>query len=73
MSDLAEILERALKLPESARAALAGSLIDSLEDEVDEDAEQAWNAEIARRLAELNSGSTTTVPWSQARRRIFGG
>ena len=72
MSDPSEILKQALKLPEAARAALAGSLIDSLEDEVDEDAEQAWNAEIARRLDELNSGSATTVPWLQARRRIFG-
>lgn len=72
MSDPAEILKEALKLPESARAALAGSLIDSLEEEVDEDAEQTWNAEIARRLEKLNSGSATTVPWSQARRRIFG-
>jgi putative addiction module component (TIGR02574 family) len=71
MSDLAEILKEALKLPESARAALAGSLIDSLEDKVDEDAEQAWISEIARRLRELNSGSATTVPWSIARRRIF--
>ena len=72
MSDPAKLLKEALKLPESARAALAGSLVDSLETEVDEDAEQAWNAEIARRLDELNSGSATTVPWSQARRRIFG-
>ena len=72
MSDPAEILKEALKLPEPARAALAGSLIDSLEDEVDEDAEQSWKAEIARRLDKLSSGSATTVPWSQARRRIFG-
>ena len=41
MSDPAEILKEALKLPESARAALAGSLIDSLETEVDEDAHVA--------------------------------
>lgn len=72
MSDLAKILEEALKLPESARAALAGSLIDSLEDEVDEDAEHTWSSEIARRLEVLDSGSATTVPWSQARRKIFG-
>ena len=73
MSDPAKILAEALKLPESARAALAGSLIDSLDTEVDEDAEQAWSAEIARRLDELDSGSAATVPWSQARRRIFEG
>jgi putative addiction module component (TIGR02574 family) len=72
MSDLAKILEEALKLPESARAALAGSLIESLEDETDEEAEQARSSKIARRLEELDSGSATTVPWSQARRKIFG-
>ena len=73
MSDPAEILKEALKLPESARAALAGTLIDSLDDAVDEEAEQAWKAEIQRRIDELNSGSAPTVPWSQARRRIFEG
>ena len=73
MSDPAEIRKEALTLPQSARAALAGSLIDSLDDHVDEDAEEAWSAEIARRLEELDSGSATTVPWSRARRRIFGG
>ena len=72
MSDPAKVLKEALKLPESARAALAGSLIDSLDSEVDEDAEQAWHAEIARRLDKSNSGSATRVPWSVARRRIFG-
>ena len=73
MSDPAEILKEALKLPESARAALVGTLIDSLDDAVDEGAEQAWKAEIQRRLDELNSGSAHIVPWSQARRRIFEG
>jgi putative addiction module component (TIGR02574 family) len=71
MSDLAEILKKALKLTELDRAALAGSLIDSLEGELDEDSEQAWCAEIARRFRELDSGTATSVPWSQARRRIF--
>jgi putative addiction module component (TIGR02574 family) len=71
MSDLARTLKEALELPESDRTALTGTLIDSLEDKVDEDAEQAWSSEMARRLRELNSGSATTVPWSIARRRIF--
>jgi hypothetical protein len=33
-----ELLEKALKLPAAARAALAGSLIESLDETVDEDA-----------------------------------
>ncbi len=36
------ILKDALALPTEARAALAGSLLDSLDGEVDEDAEAAW-------------------------------
>ena len=64
------LLKEALKLPPEARAALAGSLLDSLDQEVDEDAEAAWHAEIDRRLRELDSGKVKTVPWAEARRRI---
>ena len=64
------LLKEALKLPPEARAALAGSLLDSLDQEVDEDAEEAWKLEIDRRLRELDSGLVKTIPWSEARRRI---
>ena len=66
--DATEILRYALDLPPEARAALAGSLIVSLEDQVDEDAEQAWAEEIARRVAEIDSGKVKLVPWAEARR-----
>ena len=66
------LLKQALKLPPEARAALAGSLLDSLDQEVDEDAETAWHAEIDRRLRELDSGKVKPIPWSEARRRISG-
>ena len=68
----AKLLEEALKLPVEARAALAGSLLDSLDDAVDEDAEEAWALEIARRLEEVQSGKVQAVPWAEARRRIVG-
>ena len=70
--DPTEILKDALALPPGARAALAGSLIDSLDDEVDEGAEAAWEAEITRRLEQLNSGKVKPIPWSAARRRLAG-
>ena len=35
-----------------ARAALAGSLLDSLDTEVDEDAEAVWTTEVNRRVLE---------------------
>jgi len=70
-NDSTEILKEALKLPPAARAALAGSLLDSLDQEVDEGAEAAWEAEIERRLAELDSGRVRPIPWAEARRRIL--
>lgn len=70
--DPGRLLEEALKLPAEARAALAGSLLDSLDETVDQDAEQAWEAEIARRIEDLDSGRVKAVPWSEARRRILG-
>ena len=67
-----KVLEEALRLPAEARAALAGRLIESLDDMVDEDAEAKWSREIARRIADLDKGKVKTVPWSIARRQILG-
>ena len=67
--DAAQILKEALALPTEARAALAGSLLDSLDTDVDEDAEP-WATEVNRRVAELDSGAVKTVPWVEVRRRL---
>jgi putative addiction module component (TIGR02574 family) len=69
--DIAKLLDDAMKLPAEGRAALAGSLIQSLEETVDEDAEAAWAAEIRRRLAEIEAGRAKLVPWPEAQRKIF--
>ena len=66
-----KILEDALKLPQEARAAVAGRLIESLDVDVDEEAEAAWSTEISRRLVELDSGAVKTIPWERARRLIL--
>ncbi|HUE96851.1 MAG TPA: addiction module protein [Longimicrobiaceae bacterium] len=68
--DATKILRDALDLPPEARAALAGLLIDSLDDQVDEGAEEAWATEIIRRLAEIDSGKVKLVSWPEARRRL---
>jgi putative addiction module component (TIGR02574 family) len=47
---LEELFKQALQLPTKERAKLAGELLESLDDEPDEDVEAAWNAEIERRL-----------------------
>ncbi len=67
-----ELLKRALKPPAEARAALAGGLIDSLDETVDEDAERAWEAEVSRRVGELREGRVALIPWPEVRRRIAG-
>lgn len=67
---ISELLKKALTLPAEARAALAGSLLDSLDETVDESAEEEWNKEIARRIAELDSGKVKPIPWAEARRQI---
>jgi len=69
--DEARILQQALRLPPEGRAALAGSLLDSLESPPDADAEAAWAVEIARRAREIDDG-TPLVPWAEARRKIVG-
>jgi putative addiction module component (TIGR02574 family) len=68
--DAAEILKDALALPSEARAALAGSLLESLDTDVDEDAEAAWAIEVNRRVEELDSGAVRTIPWAEVRRRL---
>jgi putative addiction module component (TIGR02574 family) len=65
-----QLLDAALRLKPEERAALAGELIQSLETEVDPDAEAAWSTEIHARLARVDAGLAKTVPWSEARRRI---
>ena len=68
--DLSELLKKALALPPEARAALAGSLLESLDDTVDQGAEEEWSKEIGRRIAELDSGKVKPIPWAEARRQI---
>jgi len=66
-----ELLAEALQLTAEQRAALAGELLQSLDSQVDEDAESAWSVETRRRLDRLESGTAKTVPLAEARRRIL--
>jgi len=49
---------------------LAGSLLESLDETVDEGAEAEWQKEIARRIQELDSGRVKPVAWDEARQQI---
>ena len=64
-----DLLKRALTLTDREPAEWASSLIDSLDPTAGEDAEAAWQTEIARRLDDLRSGKTRTVPWDELRNK----
>ena len=70
--NIEKILREALKFPLEARAALAGTLLDSLDESVDTDTESAWEAEICLRLREIDQGKVKLIPWAEARARIAG-
>jgi hypothetical protein len=60
--DAAELLRDALTLPPEVRAALADSLLESLDDDVGDDAEEAWRKEIYQRLQQIDSGAVEPIP-----------
>ncbi len=67
-----KLLEQALALSPDARAALADSLLDSLDIESDVQVEQKWREEIHKRISELDSGIVQAVPWPEVRKRLTG-
>jgi len=64
-----ELLQKAMTLPPEDRAELASSLIDSLDQTVDADAEMAWQQEVSRRVDEVRSGQVKTIPWREVQRK----
>lgn len=69
-STVRDLYERATELPPEDRAELAGLLLESLEDARDNDAEEAWAAEIARRMADYRAGRVKTVSWQELRAHL---
>ena len=69
--DAEEILSAALRLNDQDRAAIAASLIDSLDPDYDEGCDEAWADEVSKRVRELDSGEVKTISWSEARRMIL--
>ena len=68
-SEVSKLLERALSLSVEEQEALADSLISNLGGKVDEGVQAAWDTEIAKRIADLDSGRATTIPWTEVRKR----
>jgi putative addiction module component (TIGR02574 family) len=66
----AELLRDALALPPEARAALIDSLIESLDQTIDEGAEEAWKREVELRLQQIDNGAVKLISWRAARQRL---
>lgn len=67
---LEKLRAEALNLPESDRAELAQQLLASLDGTPDPRVEEVWDAEILRRLAEIDVGAAKLVDREEFRRRM---
>lgn len=63
-TQLERLEHEALKLTPGERAALAQRLLASLD--VDADIEEAWAAEVERRIADVESGAVQVIPMDEA-------
>ena len=66
------VLSNALHLEEHDRLEIADRLYDSVYGPRDAAIDEAWAAEIERRLAELDAGRATLIPWEQVRSELLG-
>ena len=64
------VLAEALRLDAKARAEIASELLASLNGPPDPGAEQAWAAEIERRVKALEAGTEPLESWNDVKRRI---
>ena len=67
---LEKIRSEALDLSESERAELAHNLVASLDGPPEPDVEKAWDTEILRRLAEIDSGTANLIDREEFSRRL---
>lgn len=71
MSEFNSILSAATQLPTEDRLRLIDALWDSLPPEAEPPVSDEWRREIERRVAELDSGTAKTVPWSEIRDEVL--
>ncbi len=67
---LDRVRNEAMELTEVERAALAHDLVASLDGPADANAAPWWNAEVSRRLDEIDAGTATLIDREEFSRRI---
>jgi putative addiction module component (TIGR02574 family) len=68
--EASQLLESALRLSEKERGELIASLIDSMDAGLVDEGEEALSQELAKRIAEVKTGTVKPIPWDQARKMI---
>jgi putative addiction module component (TIGR02574 family) len=68
--EVTELLKKALELSVTDRAELAGSIIESLDQAEDKSVKDAWDAEILRRMEDLDSGGVKPISQHEVLRRL---
>jgi putative addiction module component (TIGR02574 family) len=67
--DSKTLQEAALSLPPDERAALAEKLLLSLDEPFDDELENSWLSEAARRAHELDRGEVNAIPAEEVQRK----
>ena len=71
MSDLVtELSQRARELSPEDRARLAEELLSSLEGDLEPEVDVAWDEELRKRIAEVESGTAKLVPADEVFARV---
>lgn len=65
-----QLLQDALGLSEEERVRIAAELLSSLDGQPDADWEQAWTAELTRRMKAAESRSEAASKWAEVRERV---
>ncbi len=59
------VVKAALQLPEPERAQVVQELLNSLSPDAEQLIDDAWAAELDRRVAEFNKGDVDSVTWEE--------
>ena len=70
-TSVVQLFTEACRLDEGDRAALAGLLLESLDQAPSPGVEAVWAEEIERRVRDLDSGEVKTVAWVDVKTRLL--
>ena len=71
-TELKKIVDNALLLPTHERAELANILLSSLDDDSQWDIEDAWGAELEKRIHDIRSGNVKGIPAAEVFAKLRG-